>query len=87
MNLAITNDIVDDKERVKFEYDELFKKYGNTLKKMEVAWYLGISERTFHENIKEGRCPLYYRTSEGSRSELRFKTYDVVVYSLSILGR
>ena len=85
--MAIPNETIDDKERVKFEYDELFKKYGFNLTKLQTAWYLGISERTFHENIKEGRCPLYYRTSEGSRSELRFKTYDVVVYSLSILGR
>jgi len=75
---GVTND------RFLFEYGQLFSEYGWTMTKLQVAIYLGVSERKFHDNIKEERCPPYYRTGDGEKSELRFKIYDVAKYGLSL---
>lgn len=71
-------------DRFSFEYGALFKEYGWTMTKLQVAWYLGVTERKFHDDIKDGRCPKFYRTGDGKRSELRFKIYDVAEYGLSL---
>ena len=68
------------KDRILFEYGQLFKCYGWTLTKFNLKDVLGISERKLDTMVVNGTAPKFKKLGDAPNSRIVFFTYDVAVW-------